>query len=108
MSHFVVFLHWDSFELHFISILNNKRTIYFIQHIHSVPCTTRIFSEWGRTIPCQGTQDKEITNIDSFLSNNNPIKEEVLPHFMAEEKKVQISYIICPKSYFFNVQGGKK
>lgn len=88
MSHFVVFLHWDSFELHFISILNNKRTIYFIKHIHSVPCITSILSEWGRIIPCQGTQYKEITYIDSFFfPSKNPIKEEVLSHFIDEEKR---------------------
>lgn len=106
MFHFVVFLRWDCFELHFISILNNKRTIYFIKHIHSVPCVNSLdmtISEWGTTIPFQGAQYKEIPYTDPFFPNNNPIKEEVSSRFIDEENKVQASYIICRKSYFFNV-----
>lgn len=102
MSYFTVFLYWNNFEIHSVSILNDKRTVYF-SNTSSLPYMTSLnmtISKWGGNSLVKKNQYKEITCIDPFYSNNYSIKEQIFLFILDEENRVPKSYIICPKTLF--------
>ena len=69
MSYFTVFLYWNNFEIHSVSILNDKRTVYF-SNTSSLPYMTSLnmtISKWGGNSLVKKTSTKRSPVLTHFI-----------------------------------------